>query len=160
MDALRPIVDDPDVRRFTRVPASPPPDFAESWVAGYEQGRIDGTREGFAVADAEDGRFLGIAVAFSIDREAQTVELGYIVAPGARGRGVAAAALGRLTEWAFTELGALRIELRISVHNEPSKRVAQRCGYRREGVLRSVYLKDGVREDTELWSRLPSDSSH
>jgi len=27
----------------------------------------------------------------------------------------------------------------------------------REGVMRSTYLKQGRRSDTELWSRLPSD---
>ena len=45
----------------------------------------------------------------------------------------------------------------ISVENDASKRVAERCGYRREGVLRSTYVKEGVRDDTEIWSRLPTD---
>jgi len=79
------------------------------------------------------------------------------VAPNARGRGVATAALGLLTEWALTELGLQRLELQISVDNLASKRVAERCGYVLEGVLRSVYLKNGVREDTEVWSKLASD---
>jgi RimJ/RimL family protein N-acetyltransferase len=35
--------------------------------------------------------------------------------------------------------------------------VAARCGYVFEGVLRSHYFKAGLREDTELWSRLPAD---
>lgn len=62
-----------------------------------------------------------------------------------------------LTTWAFSELRALRLELLISVKNEPSKLVASRCGYVHEGVLQSLYLKDDVRWDTEIWSRLPSD---
>ena len=63
-----------------------------------------------------------------------------------------------LTEWAFSELGMERLELLISVENEGSKRVAVRCGYVREGVLRSRHLKGDLREDTEIWSRLPSDA--
>jgi RimJ/RimL family protein N-acetyltransferase len=59
--------------------------------------------------------------------------------------------------WAFSELGALRLELLISVDNDASKRVAERCGYLREGVLRSLHLKQDVRVDTEMWSRLPDD---
>jgi hypothetical protein len=55
------------------------------------------------------------------------------------------------------ELGALRLELPVGVENHASKRVAERNGYRLEGVLRSLYFKQGVREDTELWSRLPGD---
>ena len=62
-----------------------------------------------------------------------------------------------MTEWAFAELGLIRIELLISVENAASKKVAERCGYVREGVLRSIYLKPGLREDTEIWSRLATD---
>lgn len=145
---------DPDVLRFTRVPEPVPEDFSTMWVVRYEEARRDGTREAFAVV--EDGEFLGLALAPSVDRDTQTAELGYVVAPAARGRGVATEALRRLTEWAFGE-GMLRIELLISVDNPASKKVAERCGYVREGVLRSVYLKPGRREDTEIWSRLATD---
>jgi RimJ/RimL family protein N-acetyltransferase len=150
------LLGDPEVLRYTRVPEPPPPDFAETWLRLYEDGRRDGTREGFAVVDGS-GEFLGLALAPKIEREGRTVELGYIVAPSARGRGVATAALGLLTEWAFTELRALRLELLIGSANEPSKRVAERNGYHREGVLRSLHVKQDVRDDVEIWSRLPSD---
>ena len=150
------LVADPEVLRFTRVPTPVPPDFAHTWIGRYEEARRDGTREAFAVVDG-DGSFLGLAMAPVIDREGRTAELGYVVAPEARGRGVATQALRLLTEWAFAELGALRLELHISVDNEPSKRVAANCGYVREGVLRSVHVKQGVRADTEIWSRLPGD---
>jgi RimJ/RimL family protein N-acetyltransferase len=150
------LLDDAEVLRFTRLPEPTPPGFAETWFGLYERGRLEGTRDAFA-AVGDDGEFLGLALVPRIEREAQTVELGYIVAPAARGRGVATAALRLLTDWAFTELGALRLELLISVDNHPSKRIAERNGYRREGVLRSVHVKQGVRDDVEIWSRLASD---
>ena len=156
LPAVEELLRDPDVLRFTRVPEPPPPDFAETWLGLYERGRRDGTREGFAVVDG-DGEFLGLALAPRIEREARTAELGYVVAPAARGRGVATTALRLLTEWALAELGALRLELLIGVTNDASKRVAERNGYRFEGVLRSLHFKQGVREDTEIWSRLPGD---
>jgi RimJ/RimL family protein N-acetyltransferase len=154
---LRSLVADPAVRRFTRLPVPTPPDFPERWLAGYVAGRKEGTRIGFAVVDEETGEQLGMAVAPTIEPDAATAELGYVVAPSARGRGVATAALGLLTDWALSELGMERLELRISVDNVASKTVAERCGYVREGVLRSLYVKDGLREDTELWSRLACD---
>ena len=139
--------------RFTRVPVPVPDGFAEGWIERYEDGLVEGVRAGFAVVDETDA-FLGLALVPEIDREGATVELGYVVVPEARGRGVATEALRRLTDWAVEELGAVRLVLMISVDNEPSKRVAARCGYEREGVLRSVYVKPGVREDVELWSLL------
>jgi RimJ/RimL family protein N-acetyltransferase len=75
----------------------------------------------------------------------------------ARGRGVASDALGLLTRWGFDDLGARRIELFISVDNVASKRVAERCGYVYEGTLRGMHVKQDIWEDTEIWSRLPTD---
>jgi RimJ/RimL family protein N-acetyltransferase len=150
------LLTDEGVLRFTRVPEPVPPGFAQAWFESYEAGRRDGTREAFAIVDGA-GEFLGLALAVRISREDQTAELGYVVAPSARGRGVATEGLRLLTEWSFAELGARRVELWIDVENEPSKRVAERCGYVKEGVLRSIHFKQGQRHDFEIWSRLPTD---
>jgi RimJ/RimL family protein N-acetyltransferase len=156
LDDVAALLDDPDVLRFTRLPVPPPPGYAGQWLERYEAGRLDGTREAFAALD-DDGRFVGLALAVDIDREGREVELGYITAPAARGRGVASGMLDELTRWAFDELGALRVTLIIDVENRASSRVAERCGYVLEGVMRSSYLKDDVRVDAGLWSRLPTD---
>jgi RimJ/RimL family protein N-acetyltransferase len=150
------MLDDPDLLRFTRIPEPVPPGFARTWFERYAEARGEGSREAFAIVD-DEGEFLGLALAPQIDRETRTAELGYVVAPAARGRGVATEALRQLTDWAFAELGMLRLELMISVENAGSKKVAERCGYVREGVLRSAYVKPGLREDTEIWSRLATD---
>jgi len=150
------LIDDPETLRFTRVPEPPPDGFARDWYARYEQGRETGSREAFAIA-GDDGAFLGLALVPTIAAEAAEAELGYIVAAHARGRGVASEALDALTRWAFEERGVLRAYLLIDVDNPASKRVAERAGYRLEGVMRSTYTKQGRRSDTELWSRLPSD---
>jgi RimJ/RimL family protein N-acetyltransferase len=154
LPAVESMLDDPDVVRFTRIPLPAPPGFAEAWLARYEEARRDGTREAFAIVD--DGEFLGVALAAAIEQEARQCELGYMVAPAARGRGVATEALRLLTDWVFG-LGMLRAELHISVDNVASKRVAERNRYRLDGVLRSLWFKGDLREDTEIWSRLPSD---
>lgn len=154
--ALEEMLDDPDLLRFTRVPEPVPSGFARIWLDRYEEGRTDGSREAFAID--EDGKFLGLALAPRIEHDARTAELGYVIAPAARGRGVATEALRQLTEWAFSDRGMLRLELLISVENAASKRVAERCGYAREGILRSLHVKEGVREDTEIWSRLATDA--
>jgi RimJ/RimL family protein N-acetyltransferase len=151
------LIRDPEVLRFTRVPDPPPADFVESWLRRYEAGRADGTREAFTIEDPADGRFLGIAVAPSIKRDERTAELGYVIHPDARGRGIATVALERLTAWAFSDLDAVRLELLISTANPASKRVAEHNGYHYEGTLRSMFVVPGRWEDSEIWSRLSTD---
>jgi RimJ/RimL family protein N-acetyltransferase len=122
----------------------------------YEAGRKDNTREGFAaIGTAEE--FLGLGLAPQINNAEGELELGYIVALSARGRGVATEILRLLTRWAFSDPRVLRSYLIIHLENHASHRVAERCGYRREGVMRSIHLKQGRRIDATLWSRLPAD---
>jgi RimJ/RimL family protein N-acetyltransferase len=147
---------DGDVRRFTYVPSDPPPGFASGWRGRYEEGWRDGTRAGFAI-ESLDGELLGFAAFVRLDLADRQGEIGYIVAPPARGRGVATRMLRLLTEWGFGELGLERIELRIDVENAASERVAERAGYTREGVLRSVAFKEGLRADIAIWSCLRGD---
>jgi RimJ/RimL family protein N-acetyltransferase len=156
LDAVRAMLDDPEILRFTRIPEPPPADFPQRWLQRYENGRRDGSAEGFAAVDGDE-RFVGLALAPTIDREGGEVELGYIVLRAERGRGVASEMLRQLTRWAFDSVGALRIVLIIDVENIASERVAERCGYVREGVMRSSHLKQGKRIDAAIWSRLPSD---
>jgi RimJ/RimL family protein N-acetyltransferase len=155
LPVLRDLLADPDTVRFTRVPEPVPVDFERTWAATFEQRRVAGTGAVFAMLD--DGDVLGLAFAPHLDTATQTAELGYVVAPWARGRGVASEALRQLTDWAFGERGMVRLELYIDAANEASKRVAQRAGYTFEGVLRSRHVKPSRRADTELWSRLVDD---
>ena len=147
---------DADTARFTYIPSSPDGSFLETWLGRYEEGWRDGTRAGFAVRDAA-GDAVGFAGFVKLDLAGAEGELGYVVAPAARGRGIASRALGLLTSWGLGELGLHRIELRIDPANAPSHRVAERNGYRLEGVLRSVAFKEGRRSDVAVWSRLASD---
>jgi RimJ/RimL family protein N-acetyltransferase len=150
------LVDDPDIVSYTRVPAGADEQFVRWWIGRYESGWHDGTRAGFAVRD-HDGAFLGFAAVVDLDLEHHEGELGYMVAPAARGRGVSLRALELLTRWCFDELDLVRVELRIDVANTASLRIAERAGYRQDGVLRNVHFKDGARCDLAVWSRLTSD---
>ncbi len=157
LDGLAGLLQDPEVVRNTRVPEPWEEGFEHRWLEAYRSGAEDGTRDGFAIEDAETGAFLGIAGLVAIERDANQAEIGYIVVREARGRGIATRALGLVTDYALGEVGLERVQLMISVDNEPSLRVAERCGYRREGVFRSLYLKPGRRTDTVIYSRLPGD---
>jgi len=154
--AVATLVQDEAVVAFTRFPTEPSPGFAREWIGSYEEGRRYCTRAAFAI-EAPDGTFLGVGLFPRIEREGRQAEIGYVIAPAARGRGVATRTLRLLTDWGFAELGLQRLELWIDVANPASERVAERAGYVREGVLRSCWVKEDMRADLGIWSRLRTD---
>lgn len=153
---LEQLIDDDGVRRFTMVPSEPDPGFVATWIARYEAAWEDGSRAGFAIR-APEGEVAGFAAIVRMELDAAQGEIGYFVGGPFRGRGIATSCVDLLTRWAFDELDLIRLELRIDAENRGSEIVAERCGYRREGVLRSVAFKEGLRSDLGIWSRLRSD---
>jgi RimJ/RimL family protein N-acetyltransferase len=145
---------DADTARFTRIPSNPTAEFLTTWLVRYERAWDDGSAAGFAVRDAETGEAVGFAGIVQLELDKQEGEIGYVVAPSARGRGVAGRAVELLTRWSLETLGLQRVELRIDPANEYSARIARRAGYHREGTLRNTYFKEGQRGDIDIWSRL------
>ena len=86
------------------------------------------------------------------------VEIGYWVKADARGRGVAHAGAarwsraGRLKSWARPAS-----QLNAEPDNVASQRVAEKAGFRREGLLRSCPRLKGTRRDAVMYSLLPED---
>jgi RimJ/RimL family protein N-acetyltransferase len=72
--------------------------------------------------------------------------MGYWLAERARGRGIATEAVRLLAAWALDVLRIERLELMIHPENFASQRVAERCGFTREGLLRSYLRKRGSEE--------------
>jgi RimJ/RimL family protein N-acetyltransferase len=79
-------------------------------------------------------------------------EIGYLIAPQARGRGYATAAVRALTTWGFAELGLSRIQWRAEVGNAASWRVAEKAGFTMEGKLRAAHAENGTRRDCWIGS--------
>ena len=154
---FRALTHDPDVIKFTRVPATHSASFARTWIDSYVSAWRDGTRAGFAILEEGTDAFLGMAALVQLDLALREGEVGYIVAPAARGRGIAGRAIHLLAGWAFRDLGLSRVEAWIDVGNERSKRVAERAGFTFEGIRRSVHFKDGERADMAIYSLLPDE---
>jgi RimJ/RimL family protein N-acetyltransferase len=146
------------VQRFTRVPEHFGAKEAEWWLGLYERGWGDGSRAGFAIVEQPGAVFVGMIAFVTLRLDSAEAEVGYIVSPQARGRGIAGRALRLVTGWGLDELGLARIELRAELENPASLKVAERCGYVREGTLRSVQVKPGRRGDMALFSRVAGDA--
>jgi RimJ/RimL family protein N-acetyltransferase len=83
--------------------------------------------------------------------------VGYWLLPEGRGKGLMNRALLLVTRWAFAELGLKRIGLLADPRNAASVNVAERAGFKREGVLRSWADVNGERADHVSYSLLPAD---
>jgi RimJ/RimL family protein N-acetyltransferase len=155
-DDLVAACNDPLISRF--IPSLPSPYVRADAVDWIARGVPDIFARGgaaFAVVDPATDRLLGASSIGSV--LAGRGEIGYWVAPWARGRGVATAACTALTGVAFSA-GVARLDLRTELENGPSQRVAIAAGYLREGVQRAGGVgRDGVRHDLVQWARLVGD---
>ena len=155
LDVLVSSIDEETVRWLSHVP----------WPYGVEAGRgflefAAGSwlahQAHFAVVDAASDVLLG-GLNLDIDLHHSIGEIGYRVNPGARGRGVATAALGLAVTWAFEGLHLARLDLGADTRNAASLRVAAKCGFRREGTLHRLVRRGEERSDDAVYSLLPTD---
>lgn len=78
-----------------------------------------------------------------IDWEARQCDTGYWVRKSAQRRGFATETTNAMLRYAFGALGMERVGLTHSSANEPSRRVAERLGFRFEGIQRRANLLPG-----------------
>ena len=126
-----------------------------------EEARRADKRLHLAITDAPETEYLGEIVLFLRTAEASEAGIGelfYVVAPHARGRGVASTALRLLSAWALTALRLERLQLSIPPDDAASHRVADKAGFRYEGILRSTKVIRGERVDNAMYSLLPGDT--
>lgn len=84
-------------------------------------------------------------------------EIGYDLNPQYQGHGLMTEALHAALQHGFDVLKLHRIEAFIYVENMPSLRLAERLGFRQEGVLRDYFYLNGNFHDHALWSLLRSE---
>ncbi|MCY3690737.1 MAG: GNAT family protein [Chloroflexota bacterium] len=81
-----------------------------------------------------------------------SAEVGYWLGEPFWNRGVATGALQALTEYAFGELGLIRLYATVMEWNPASARVLEKAGYQYEGLLRKSVIKDGKILDQWLYA--------
>jgi RimJ/RimL family protein N-acetyltransferase len=156
VDSIYVACQDPEIVKWIPIPVPYTRSDAREYVKRTKQGWRNRTDAFFAISDAATDTVLG-SIGLRLHEEARAT-VGYWVAREARGRGVATRALRLVSAWALDEVGIERLELMAEPENTISCNVAERAGYKREGLLRS-YLptRDRGRRDLVIYSLLPSD---
>jgi RimJ/RimL family protein N-acetyltransferase len=141
--ALEAAWSDPDIARWTAVPDQPSRSLARRWI----QGDADRRARGVALDLVLDvgGAVVGEVGLSSIDVVSRTAEIGWWVAPGHRGGGLAARGASLVARWAIEELCVDTIVARCAPANPASGCVARAAGFLR--------LPD--EGEAELWGFTP-----
>ncbi len=141
---LRPL-DEGDIEAFVAYRQDPATARLQSWDVDYEASdaaQLVSRQRGWdsppagewlqiAIVDAS-GALLGDLGLHHLAEHPDTYELGFTLAPHARGRGVATTAVRVALEFLFGELGAHRVVSFTDSRNVASAAVLHRCGFRQE----------------------------
>lgn len=108
-----------------------------------------------AIALKSNDELVGTGGFHSVSPENRSAEIAYDLAPSMWGQGIASHVCAVLTAWAHAQAGVLRVQATTLESNERSARVLERCGYKREGLLRSFRLVRGHPGNFFMYSHLP-----
>ena len=134
---------------FWRMPVS----YARAAGRFELQGRLRPKPHRFAILDA--GRFVGLCALFPATYSGRTLVIA-IFDPKARGKGIGTFAVQALCDFGFRKLKTHRIELGVYTHNHRAIAVYEKCGFKREALLRRDVYNDGVWQNS-LWMSLLRD---
>lgn len=146
---------DPAIVNHTRVPEDYDFELAREFAARAEREVAAGESLSLIVVDADSDELLGSIGIVALDAEERHCEIGYWLAPWARGRGIMTRSIRLLCRWIFDELGILRIAAFVEPDNLASQRTVERAGFTREGLMRSLFENKGRRRDAISFSLLP-----
>jgi RimJ/RimL family protein N-acetyltransferase/nitrite reductase/ring-hydroxylating ferredoxin subunit len=149
---------DPAVQRW--IPVIPVPYTeanARRFILIALQSWHDGTGYEFAIVDAASDRYIG-SIGLNLGPNPRRHAIGYLVAPEARGRGVATRAVRLIARWAFESLPIERLALWTLPGNVASQAVAEKAGFRYEGLVRNWESdRDDRPVDAVMFSMTPED---
>lgn len=159
IDRITECCQDPALQEWTTIPTPYSRSDAESFVTGFVRtGWAQGTDLTWAVRLASGDSVQGM-ISLAI-HPVRSAEVGYWLAPSARGRGLMARALDLVVDHAFDPgtLGLERLTWIAYLGNWPSRRTAWRQGFRLEGAVRGHAVQRGARRDAWIGTLLVGDS--
>ena len=157
VDAIHAACQDADIQRYTTVPSPYPRSQAEAFIGRVAAEWAEGVHLSWGIH--RDGVLVGMIGLYRLDG-AGAGELGYWIAPAARGDGAVREAARAVIDWGFSSAGArlARIEWRAVVGNLSSARAARALGFRYEGTLRGALRHgSGIRDDGWIAGMLSDD---
>lgn len=108
----------------------------------------------FAVALRSNNRLVGTAGFHSVSPQNRSAEIAYDLAPEMWGKGIATAVCRELVGWAHACASVIRVQASVLDSNVRSAAVLERCGFEREGLLRSYRIVRGTPRNFFMYSHV------
>ena len=125
---LTDLVQDPEIVRWTTIPAGQTESDTKGWMQRGMAGMAMGSDLALVIADARSDAPLGTIGLHEINRATERAVAGYVLARESRGKGLGRRALRLICEFAFSELRLARIEVTIEAENLASRATAESVG--------------------------------
>lgn len=150
-----------ELRRFLAslpwVAAKPTLESAETYCRNGESNFVARRDLPFFAFERRTGNLVAATGLHRTVWETPKTEVGYWCRTQACGNGFVTEAVTALTEYAFAHIKAVRVELITDEDNAASRRVAERCGFVLEGILRNERrAPDRTLRNTCVYARIPN----
>jgi [ribosomal protein S5]-alanine N-acetyltransferase len=126
----------------------------------WEEDGLIGRDSTLLAVGLPDGTMAGVVSWSAVDPgilPGVCVEIGILLFPEHRGRGLGLAAQRLLVDHLFRTTTVHRIQAGTDIDNLVEQRCLERLGFRREGVLRGIGFMNGQYRDGLMYARLRSD---
>lgn len=110
----------------------------------------------FAIALRSTDQLVGTAGFHTVMPQNRSAELAYDLSPAMWGKGIATSICTLLVDWAHSHAGLVRVQAVVLDSNDRSARVLYKCGFEREGLLRSYRMVRGRAADFWMYSHVRS----
>lgn len=149
--------DDHEGRMWTYM-AMGPFDSIEAFRDWLEPASRSDEQLGYAIINQATGKAVGMASYLRIVPQQGVMEVGGIAfSPRLQKTVMATEAMYLMMQRAFNDLGYRRYEWKCDSLNEPSRRAAERLGFRYEGLFRQALVYKGRNRDTAWYAMLDRD---
>lgn len=129
----------------------------ERFIEAVASGKDPSNKE-FAIETLADRKYIGGIGLHNINWLSRNARLGIVIGDKEYwGRGFGTDAVKLLLGLAFEKMGLHRVELVVFTFNQRAITCYEKCGFRREGVLRDYVFKLGAFRDAVMMSILASE---
>ena len=151
------LINDPKTERMLGGSSFPVSEIGQTkWIAEQTE-RKDVLR--CIVADRHTPeKAIGTVILSDIDYKNGVAQVHIKLAAIGRGKGYGSDALKALVDYAFRQLRLNCIYAQVLSYNELSQRLFNRCGFKKEGILRARAYKDGNYVDVISYSIINDDA--